>query len=361
MFKFKANHSDSENMSTRLRVNVGDNKEFQVQKELLCKHSDMFKEILSEPLVGQQSPIHIVNTEADVFASFVGYLHDEDIYLATGIPTVIHQKSDGPSHGKRQSFFYHLVKCYVLGWELKAYSFCNAITDVLVDFSRKGNKMRFIAGGTKGIRESVAAQATFTPLHELLQDNYAGFAKHPKSLEQFRGMADPEEKEEIYYVLDGINKSEILDKEEKLKFSWERDLCYYHKHPGQNTGYSCTGKQEEPKAKKLTKKRKRDNEGTEDNEKNKDKEEKEEKGEQKEKNEKKDKKKKKKKKKKDKKYKEGKKDEEDMQDMTEKKKDKKIKKEKKDMENMENKEDSTLEQEVHVSKKRKLVKVEASD
>ena len=249
------NRSDSEDMSTRVRIMVGDAREFHVQKELLCKHSAVFKEICSESLTADQQPIRIMHADSDTFASFVGYIHDEDVYLATGIPIIVHQKSDGPSHAKRQSCFLQLAKCYILGWDLSAYTFCNAVMDVLVEISQKGNRLGFIAGGTEEIREHVASQANSTPLHELLDDNYAGFAKYTKRLELFPRMAELQEMVAFFKVLEGISKLEALDRAEDLKFSWERDLCYYHKHPDQEEGYSCM-KKIELNIKKATKKRK---------------------------------------------------------------------------------------------------------
>jgi len=224
-------------MSARLHIIVGDGKEFHVQKELLCKHSEYFRDICSDPLAGYQQPIRINHVDADTAASFFGFLHDEDVYLATGISLTVHQKADGPSHAKRQSYFLHLSKCYVLGWDLKAYTFCNAIMDVLVEFSRKGNNLKFIAGGTEEITKYVASEATYTPLHELLDDNYTGFAKTSERLEEFTKIAGTEEMK-VLKVLKDISKSETLDKMKELSFPWERDICYYHKHPDDEDGRS---------------------------------------------------------------------------------------------------------------------------
>ena len=244
-------------MSTRLHIIVGDDKEFQVQRELLCKHSDLFKDICSE-FASYEQPIRLIHADKDTFASFVGYIHDEDIHLATGIPTSIHQKSDGPTHAKRQSSFLHLSKCHILGWDLRAYGFCNDVMDVLVEFSKKGHNLRFIAGGTEEIREYVASQANNTPIHELLDDNYVGFARCGTRLEDFTKMADPKEMEDFFRVLEGISKSEMLDKDNKLKFPWERHFCYYHTHPGREEGYLCAEKNIESKAKRVTKMRIKD-------------------------------------------------------------------------------------------------------
>ncbi|KAH8589668.1 hypothetical protein B0O99DRAFT_692235 [Bisporella sp. PMI_857] len=142
----------NENLETALHVivrfpgeNAGNDNErapsvtnFFVQKPTIIRHSVFFKK-LCDLLMFDFRPSIPITGDPTAYAVFFSFCENEDINQATGINL-------GREDGRLQGYFLDMAKCYVLGERLRAFSFCNAVINILVSLSKQCNRLGIIGG-----------------------------------------------------------------------------------------------------------------------------------------------------------------------------------------------------------------------
>ena len=227
---------------------------FFINKEVICKDSDFFRTACKDEWSERRNNnVRLAEDDSTIFGIYLSWLTTRDINDAEGLISLSSSAEPANNeHGdisrKREESmldrFHQLLCCYALGDSLQSIKFPNAVIDELVGLSEIFNEGRhgLLASGTAAIRMIYENSVPNSVLRKYCIDHFLpGIAR--EDIEPCIKQYLVEDFEEFLADLLPRLLTPQANIDYPLEFPWEapwnRDRCFYHRHPDEEEGYKC--------------------------------------------------------------------------------------------------------------------------
>jgi hypothetical protein len=231
--------------TVKIVVGKGDKKKeiTNVSKQRLCEVSEFFSRACSDRWKsGREGVIELEQADPKIFSIFLAWAFDRNIENSEDY-IIVKDKDEDIKSWEDSSTDRHcqLVDCYILGQELLAADFKNAVMDLIIKNHKFHTKQFCSISATswQDICDDYGNTPSGSPLRRSLLDTVIAIGKSGFHDNDF---LDPHyQPSKVYeeYLIELFNRARP-SVNGRHRAPWERDRCDYHDHPGKPSSYSCT-------------------------------------------------------------------------------------------------------------------------
>jgi len=232
-----------------LKIIVGSGKdktEFFIPKDLICSHSGFFKAACNPQWeCGRTNTITLEEDDPKIFGIFLTWISTKDLEQAEDLVEVV-EKVEGNEAEWDECYrkrYNELLGCYILGDVFQSPNFQNAVMGSIV------SDLKIYYFGCARLlgsnRSSLIRVFQSTPKTSPLRKMFLEVLITTYEIDTYVANFAPEQSTKMLAELLALSMKANRDTEIRdtiMRVPWVKDRCYYHLHPGQPDGYSCTNK-----------------------------------------------------------------------------------------------------------------------
>jgi hypothetical protein len=230
-------------------------KTFFISNEVICAESKFFETAFKE--AGSHSRKRTVTLPKDdptIFGIFLVWITTHNLEDAEGLASVNllekPAKSDAPNSGRAfaiEERFEQLVRCFILGDSLQSANFQNSVLDSTIRVAKvySMDYKRLLGGSTAAIKLVYLNSTSNSPLRKYILDMFLSGIGSPwleNNIKNYLGSEHAEFLTELLPRALARDPKSYYPTEFPWTRPWQRDSCYYHRHPDQKEGFKCTNK-----------------------------------------------------------------------------------------------------------------------